>query len=254
QHAGDYVALLDRDSRWIYASPSYSDFRDQVQPGVDYCQIVHDDDWDQVRSACNQLIAGAGNSRLQYRVVCPGKGDRHFESEISLVPDTSRQVAQIVLVSRDITERKEMEAYLLHQSYHDALTGLPNRLLLEDRMRQATAHLGRQQAPVGVLFIDLDRFKDVNDTLGHAAGDRLLQVVAERLTQSVREGDTVARLSGDEFVVLLAGIQNAQDAALIAEKILQNVGEPCQIGGRELHMSPSIGIAIFPEDGSDMDE
>ncbi len=152
------------------------------------------------------------------------------------------------------TLRKEMEAYILRQSNYDALTGLPNRLLLEDRMRLATTHPGHEQATAGLLLIDLDRFKDVNDTLGYAAGDRLLQVVAERLAQSVLEGDTVARLSGDEFVVLLAGIQSAQDAALVADKILQNVSHPCLIEGRELHISPSIGIAIYPNDGNDMDE
>jgi diguanylate cyclase (GGDEF)-like protein len=146
-----------------------------------------------------------------------------------------------------------MEAYILHQSFHDALTGLPNRQLLEDRMKQATAHVGRRNAPVAVLFIDLDRFKDINDTLGHAAGDRLLQEVAERLGHCVREGDTVARLSGDEFVVLLVGMHDVEDAALVADKIVRTVSAPCHIGGSELRVSPSIGIAIFPDDGQNMD-
>jgi diguanylate cyclase (GGDEF)-like protein/PAS domain S-box-containing protein len=255
QHAGDYVALLDAQGGWLYASPSYqTGFGELVQPGKAYFDIVHEDDREHARSAFRQLGGDGPHTRLQYRVPVPGRGMRYLESEASLIHDASGKVEQVVMVSRDITERKEMEAYILHQSFHDALTGLPNRLLLEDRMKQATACLGRQKAPVAVLFIDLDSFKDINDTLGHAAGDRLLQEVAERLGKCVREGDTVARLSGDEFVVLLAGMREVEDAALVAEKIVWTVSEPCQIAGKELRVSPSIGIAVFPDDGQNMDE
>jgi diguanylate cyclase (GGDEF)-like protein/PAS domain S-box-containing protein len=255
QHAGDYVALLDADANWVYASPSYhAAFGTAIQLGGRYFEIVHADDRERVRSAFYQLmIAGDGYTRLQYRVPMPEHGERYLESDVRLIREQSGNAVQVVMVSRDITERKEMEAYILHQSFHDALTGLPNRLLLEDRMKQATAQRGRRHAPVGVLFIDLDRFKDINDTLGHAAGDRVLQEVAERLDRCVREGDTVARLSGDEFVVLLAGLGNVHDAALVAGKIVTIVSEPCQIGGKELRVSPSIGIAIFPDDGQNID-
>jgi diguanylate cyclase (GGDEF)-like protein len=146
-----------------------------------------------------------------------------------------------------------MEAYVLHQSFHDSLTGLPNRLLLLDRMSQATAHRERLHAQIAVLFMDLDHFKEVNDTLGHAAGDRLLQDVAERLATCVREGDTVARVGGDEFVVMLVDLHQLADAALVAEKIIAAVSAGCQIEGSELHVSPSIGLAIFPDDGGDPD-
>ena len=255
QHAGDYVALLDAEFRWIFASPAYqNEFGKAVQAGAVYFEIIHADDRAQVHSNLCQMIEDDVPARVQFRVQMPNRGERYFESDTSLIHDAAGKVEQVLTVSRDITERKEMEAYILHQSFHDALTGLPNRLLLEDRMRQATAHLGRQRAPVAVLFIDLDRFKDVNDTLGHAAGDRLLQEVAERLGKCVRDGDTVARLSGDEFVVLLAGLQDIQDAALVANKIVATVSEPCQIGGKELRVSPSIGIAIFPNDGQNIDE
>ncbi|HEY8100538.1 MAG TPA: EAL domain-containing protein [Burkholderiaceae bacterium] len=253
QHAGDYVALLDADFRWVFASPAYqSEFGTVVQVGTTYFDIIHVDDRAQMHASFRKMIEDDTSTRVQYRVQMPDRGERYFESDTSLIHDASGKIEQVLTVSRDITERKEMEAYILHQSFHDALTGLPNRLLLEDRMRQATA--GRQRAPVAVLFIDLDRFKDVNDTLGHAAGDRLLQEVAERLGKCVRDGDTVARLSGDEFVVLLAGLQDIQDAALVANKIVATVSEPCQIGGKELRVSPSIGIAIFPDDGQNIDE
>ncbi|HJV81021.1 two-component system response regulator [Noviherbaspirillum sp.] len=255
QHAGDYVALLDARGGWVYESPSYSTaFGSAIRSEETYFAIVHEDDRERVRSAFFSLTEGGLNTRLQYRVPVPDRGLRFLESEASVIRNPAGEVEQVVMVSRDITERKEMEAYILHQSFHDALTGLPNRLLLEDRMKQATAHSGRQHAPVAVLFIDLDRFKDINDTLGHAAGDRLLQEVAERLGHCVREEDTVARLSGDEFVVLLAGLHDVQDAALVAEKIVTTVAEPCRIADRELRVSPSIGIAIFPYDGQNMDE
>ncbi|KIF80629.1 two-component system response regulator [Noviherbaspirillum autotrophicum] len=254
QHAGDFVSLLDAAGAWVYASPSYhAAFGKAIREGS-YFDIVHADDREPLRDAFRQLVRDGTNARLHYRVLVPERGERHLESEASVIPDAAGKVAQVVMVSRDITDRKEMEAYILHQSFHDTLTGLPNRLLLEDRMRQATANLGRQHAPVAVLFIDLDRFKDINDTLGHASGDRLLQEVAERLGRCVREGDTVARLSGDEFVVLLAGLHDVQDAALVANKIVRTVAEPCLIGGRELRVSPSIGIAIFPDDGQNMEE
>jgi diguanylate cyclase (GGDEF)-like protein/PAS domain S-box-containing protein len=255
QHAGDYVALLDDEGRWVYASPSfYAIFGQMIRPDGSFFDIVSDDDREQVQLHFSRLVAGNASPRLQYRATAPTRGECHFESEASLIRDENGKIKQLVMVSHDITERKEMEAYILHQTSHDALTGLPNRLLLEDRMKQATAHLGRRQAPVAVLFIDLDRFKDINDTLGHAAGDRVLQEVAERLGKCVREGDTVARLSGDEFVVLLAGMQEGKDAAFVAEKIVMTVSEICQVGGEELRISPSIGIAIFPDDGQNMDQ
>jgi diguanylate cyclase (GGDEF)-like protein len=172
---------------------------------------------------------------------------------VNLIRSAAGKVSQLLLVAHDITERKEMEAYVLHQSFHDSLTGLPNRLLLLDRLSQATAHRERLHAQVAVLFMDLDHFKEVNDTLGHAAGDRLLQVVTERLVACVREGDTVARLGGDEFVVMLVDLQRLADAAMVADKILAAVSSSCQIEGSELHMTPSIGLAIFPEDGGDPD-
>jgi diguanylate cyclase (GGDEF)-like protein len=136
---------------------------------------------------------------------------------------------------------------------HDPLTGLPNRMLLADRLGQVTAHRERLHATVALLFVDLDRFKEVNDTLGHAAGDRLLQDVAERLASCVRECDTVARLGGDEFVVMLLGLHDVEDAALVADKIVAVVSGACRIEGSELHVAPSIGISIFPDDGADPD-
>jgi len=252
EHAGDYVALLDPSGAWLYTSPSYrAEFGAAVGPGARYLEIVHADDRERVRALIEHPPAAESHWRLQYRVL--GRSERHFETDASLIRAPNGAVSQLVLISRDITERKEMEAYVLHQSFHDSLTGLPNRLLLLDRLGQATAQRERQRAQVAVLFLDLDHFKEVNDTLGHAAGDRLLQVVAERLAASVREGDTVARVGGDEFVVMLVELHQLADAALVAEKIISSVSEACQIEGSELHIMPSIGMAIFPGDGGDPD-
>ena len=252
EHAGEYVALLDSAGAWLYASPSYqNEFGTAIEPGASYLDIVQSDDRERVRSAIAHADTDDAHKRLQYRVL--GRSERYFESDTNLIRAPSGAVTQLVIVSRDITERKQMEAYVLHQSFHDSLTGLPNRLLLLDRMTQATAHRERLHAQVAVLFIDLDHFKEINDTLGHAAGDRLLQDVAERLIACVRDGDTVARLGGDEFVVMLTGLHQLEDAAVVAEKIIAAVSAGCQIEGSELHVTPSIGIAIFPDDGDDPD-
>jgi diguanylate cyclase (GGDEF)-like protein/PAS domain S-box-containing protein len=252
EHAGDYVALLDARGCWLYASPSYrGEFGSAIEPGASYLEIVHPDDRDRVRSAIAHAAKDGTDWRLQYRVA--GRGEHYFESDANLVRAPSGAVTQLVIVSRDITERKEMEAYVLHQSFHDSLTGLPNRLLLQDRLSQATSHRERLHAQVAVLFLDLDHFKEINDSLGHPAGDRLLQDVAERLIGCVRDGDTVARVGGDEFVVMLVDLHQLADAALVAEKIISAVSAGCQIEGSELHVTPSIGLAIFPADGDNPD-
>ena len=248
EHAGDYVALLDRAGLWQYASPScQKEFGDAVQPGARYVDIVHPDDRARVKAALSSSAANARTMRLQYRVL--GCTEHYFESDVNVIPGPSGAVTQLVVVSRDITERKEMEAYVLRQSFHDDLTGLPNRLLLMDRMAQATAHREQLHPQVAILFVDLDHFKEINDVLGHSAGDRVLQDVAERLIACVRDGDTVARVVGDKFVVMLVGLHQLEDAAMVAEKIIATVSAACRIEGSELHVFPSIGVAIFPDDG-----
>ena len=252
EHAGDYVALLSAEGAWLYASPSYQRaFGADIMPGTSYFDIVHPDDRGRVRTALVQAPADATHLRLQYRIT--GATERYLESDANPVRGASGAVSQLVLVSRDVTERKEMEAYVVQQSFHDSLTGLPNRLLLMDRLTQATAHRGLRPTPLAVLFMDLDHFKEVNDSLGHAAGDRLLQDVAERIASCVREADTVARVGGDEFVIMLVDLADLSDAALVADKMIATISASCQIEGSELHVTPSIGLAMFPSDGGDPD-
>jgi len=155
--------------------------------------------------------------------------------------------------SLDITERKRAEEQIKSLAYHDALTGLPNRRLFQDRLSVAVAQAHRNGQRLAVLYLDLDRFKPVNDSLGHAAGDRLIQDVAERLRTCLREGDTVARLGGDEFTLLLPGVSQVVDAARVAEKVLDTLRVPFQIEGREIFATASIGISLYPEDGHDVE-
>jgi diguanylate cyclase (GGDEF)-like protein/PAS domain S-box-containing protein len=158
-------------------------------------------------------------------------------------------IDEIVSVSRDISERRRAEEQIEYQAYHDALTGLPNQLLFRDRLTIALAHAKRQQKPLAVMFLDLDRFKLVNDTLGHSLGDELLRAVASRLRSVLREGDTIARMGGDEFTVLLGDLRTADDAAKTAQKLLDTVVQPVRIEGHELYVTTSIGIALYPNDG-----
>mgnify|MGYP003814813367 CR=1 FL=1 len=163
---------------------------------------------------------------------------------VAMIPDTQVSVAAI----EDITERKKAEEQLRHQAFHDALTGLPNRLLLHDRLERCVETARREGDPVAVLLMDLDRFKDINDSLGHAMGDRLLTQVAQRLEGILRRSDTVARLGGDEFVVVM-GQDGADAATRVCRHILESFDEPFDLEGQTLHVRVSIGAALFPEHG-----
>ncbi|RYG79874.1 MAG: EAL domain-containing protein, partial [Alphaproteobacteria bacterium] len=152
---------------------------------------------------------------------------------------------------RDVRERKAAEARILYLAHHDALTGLPNRALLADRLAVAIGHARRDSSKIGVLMLDLDHFKTINDSLGHHVGDELLEAVASRLRSCLRDSDTAARLGGDEFVIALSHLHSTADAERVADKVLTAFAEPFVIEGRNLHVGTSIGISMFPGDGED---
>ncbi len=154
---------------------------------------------------------------------------------------------------RDVTEQRRAEEEVRHYAYHDALTELPNRLLFKDRLQQSLGQAKRSQRPLAVFFLDLDRFKTINDTLGHPAGDRLLQEVAKRLLTRRRGGDTVSRLGGDEYLILVQNLRSAEDAARVAGGILEVLAPPIQVGEHELLVTASIGISLYPHDGQDVE-
>ncbi len=163
--------------------------------------------------------------------------------------DDSKEFLGTYGVARDISERKQAEATIAFQAYHDLLTGLPNRALFKDRLGQAIVHAKRHGQTLATLFLDMDRFKVVNDTLGHLVGDGLLQAVAQRLRGCLREGDTLSRIGGDEFMLLLPHIRTRDNAAYIAQKILASLKQPFHVEGHEIFVGISIGIAVFPDDG-----
>jgi diguanylate cyclase (GGDEF)-like protein/PAS domain S-box-containing protein len=170
---------------------------------------------------------------------------------INVVEDEAGAVSHYVALFSDITTTKRNEERLDRLAHYDPLTGLPNRTLFRERLEQALALAERRGAPLGLLFIDLDRFKMVNDTLGHGAGDQLLAEVARRLRRCLRRSDTAARLSGDEFVTILAEVDGAEGAKEVARKILTTMAYPFEVGGQEVFVTTSIGIAIYPHHGTD---
>lgn len=173
--------------------------------------------------------------------------------EITAARNHQGNVINYIVVFSDISARKESEERIRYLAHHDFLTGLPNRSLLRDRLELAMAHARRSRLSVAILFIDLDRFKTINDSLGHHVGDLLLQQVAVRLKACVRQEDTVSRLGGDEFIIILGDIASAEAAGKVAAKVENAVRQPFQINEAEFHITISTGISIFPEDGEDID-
>lgn len=217
--------------------------------GRSFYDFVFDADRDEVRHL-SSLIHESGPTTFAYRVEKKDGSLIWFETTSRSVRDVfTGKIREIVGVSRDVTERKRVEEQIEYQAYHDALTGLPNRRLFRDRLTVALAHARRMKHPLAVMFLDLDRFKVVNDTLGHSTGDELLKTVGTRLQSSLREEDSIARMGGDEFTILLADLKTTDDSAKIAQKVLDTVAQPLRIDGTELFVTTSIGIALFPSDG-----
>src|SRR5580658_344679 len=174
-----------------------------------------------------------------------------IEDSVAPIHDREGQATGAVIVLRDVSAARRMALEIVHSAEHDYLTGLPNRTLVNDRINQAILLSSRHGKKVAVLFLDLDGFKHINDSLGHATGDKLLQSIARRLVDCVRGSDTVSRQGGDEFVVLLSEVEHAANAALTARRMLQAVAEAHSIDQHELHVTTSIGLSVYPDDGPD---
>lgn len=215
-------------------------------------RFLHAADIDQSgQSALDYAIQAGNEARVELRTF--RKDGEPFWSELAVAPvrDADDQVSHVIGVLTDITERKQWEAQLEYQATHDALTALPNRLLLADRVQQAILSARREESCVALMLLDLDRFKLVNDSLGHDVGDTLLKDIAARLTSRIREGDTVARLGGDEFVVV-ANVHDEHGAASLAQTLIQAIAEAVLIDGQSIYPSCSLGVAMFPRDGEDL--
>ena len=237
--------------------------------GQHYSILVHEEDFARARYAFNERRSGERASRdVELRMTCRPRPDQADDvGETSLVVslnavgmhlDHVEQGRPTYIgtygIARDITARKQAEAVILHQAYHDVLTNLPNRLLFKDRLGQALLQSRRNGTELAAMFIDLDRFKHVNDTLGHDQGDALLLQVTARLKSCLRKGDTLARQGGDEFTVVLPDLHVRDDARRVADKFLESLNRPFDLDGNEVRISASIGIAVYPHDGDTINE
>jgi diguanylate cyclase (GGDEF)-like protein/PAS domain S-box-containing protein len=256
-----FVAVLDLDGVRVYNSPSYVRLLGTSESaGTSSFVEIHPDDRERVVQAFRTTVATGIGQHLEYRFMLPHEeGVREMESRSGVIRDDDGRVKNVAVVSFDITERKRNEAQVRDMAFNDVLTGLPNRRLLGDRLRQTLAGSKRSGFYNAVIFLDLDNFKPINDLHGHAVGDLLLVEVAGRLKRLMREEDTVARMGGDEFVVILSalGADKAESAELtraIAEKILAAISKPYALQIQpdgdmqttiEHHCTASIGVALF---------
>jgi diguanylate cyclase (GGDEF)-like protein len=174
-----------------------------------------------------------------------------IEDSVAPIHDRDGKTAGAVIIFRDVSAARALALQMTYSAEHDYLTGLPNRMLLNDRISQAIALSPRHKKHVALLFLDLDGFKHINDSLGHAVGDKLLQSVAQRLVECVRASDTVSRQGGDEFVVLLSEVERSEDAAITARRMLNAVAQPHTIDKHDFHITTSIGVSVYPDDGLD---
>jgi diguanylate cyclase (GGDEF)-like protein/PAS domain S-box-containing protein len=244
--------MLDTEGRRIYNSPSYRRvFMDTVlKPGSDSFSEIHPEDRDRIKAIFQRTVSTGMGERAEFRFQLADGSVRHVESEGNAVVDESGKVTRVILVSRDVTGRKLAEEQIQHLANYDILTDLPNRRLFTDRLQRALAAARREKTVLAVLFLDLDMFKQINDTLGHDAGDLVLKETARRLQGCLRESDSAARMGGDEFVVILPGLQTAQAAIFVAEKICDALDQPFELAGHSVHVTSSIGIAIYPDHGN----
>jgi diguanylate cyclase (GGDEF)-like protein/PAS domain S-box-containing protein len=193
------------------------------------------------------------NGSCSFETTYISRTGRHIVAEVNERPIILEGRNVILSVARDITERKRAEQQLAYMATHDALTGLPNRVLFNDRLTLALAQAQRHQQKLAVMLLDLDRFKDINDTLGHSVGDQLLRIVSKRLKNLLRKSDTLGRMGGDEFLFLVPGITRLENATEVARKILESFQEPFVVEDHELRTTASIGVTVYPDDGADAD-
>jgi diguanylate cyclase (GGDEF)-like protein/PAS domain S-box-containing protein len=227
--------------------------RDELM-GMDNRKFVDKDTAKKIfRIAVRVYQTGKAEKSSDFEVIRENGFKRHIEISISLMKDISGLACGFRGIVRDIDARKKAEATILHMAYHDALTGLPNRMLFNDRLNVAISAARRSNKKFAVMMLDLDKFKKINDTSGHSVGDQLLQSVGNRLRGRLRKSDTVARMGGDEFMLLLPEINQGEDAEVIAKKIIDSFQRPFILGNSNLRITTSIGIAIYPDSGSDFD-
>jgi diguanylate cyclase (GGDEF)-like protein/PAS domain S-box-containing protein len=267
----DIIYMLDDRGRFAFVNERVTGllgYKPEEILGRHYSELVHKEDLEKARYAFDERRTGLRASHdIELRLLCKDTSlpYRYFESRSITIELNAMGMYQKKLseddrgfmgtygVARDISERKRAEEIINFQLYHDLLTNLPNRALFRDRLNLAISQARRHDTQLAVMFLDMDRFKVINDSLGHLAGDQLLQAVAGRLTTCLRDSDTLARVGGDEFNLLIPDITGRDDAVMIVSKIFDQLKQPVELEGHEVFVSFSIGIALFPQDGASME-
>jgi diguanylate cyclase (GGDEF)-like protein/PAS domain S-box-containing protein len=257
QNSSDVIAVIAADGTVRYQSPSTRAIFgvSPVEPaGRAPLELFHEQDLPRLRAVASELAKKpAATASVECRVRHRDGGWRHVEAMVSnLLADPA--VRGFVVNARDITERKQLEEQLTHRAFHDPLTNLPNRALFGDRLDHALRRVSGSSESIAVLFLDLDQFKDVNDSLGHGTGDDLLTAVADRIHACLRPGDTVARFGGDEFAILIDAAATALEAGRVAELVLRQLEPPVDVGGRQVRIRGSVGIATSDTAGPSAEE
>jgi diguanylate cyclase (GGDEF)-like protein/PAS domain S-box-containing protein len=243
------MALMTPEGRWLQVNRALCQllgYTEEELLSLTFQALLHQDDVEAAQRALTQLLAGKNSSAQLEQRFLHSMGDEVWVSlNASVIRATETQPQRLILQLQNITDRKRAEARLLHDAFHDTLTGLPNRALFLDHLRLAIARRERYpQRHFAVLFLDFDRFKIINDSLGHLAGDELLVEIAQRLVRGVRLGDTVARLGGDEFTLLLEDLNAQQEAIELAERLQQSLTQSIKLSAQEITITASIGIAF----------
>ena len=254
ENTHDIIYSLSLEGTFTYVSPSWTRMLGQPPEtivGTSFRRYIHPEDVDACDVFFRKFHEGTSFlSGVEYRVLRQDGIWCWHTSSATAVRDGEGHLVSFIGIARDISERKVLEEALRHQATHDTLTGLPNRTLFLDRLEHELAMTRRRGRGGALIFLDLDNFKSINDTLGHAAGDRLLVAVAQRLKALVREADTVARMGGDEFTLLLPEAGDAPQVSEVALRICQALHEVFLLGEQELFVSASMGISLYPADGN----
>ncbi len=257
ENTSDIISIINLDGEFLYLSPSHKRVWEHTVPDEEihnlFEWIVEDD-----RDIFAYAIQHAFSTRKEYMVECRINTQRNdviwTESKINPIADEEGNVTKLLLVTRDVTDRKQSEETIHHLAYHDALTDLPNRRMYVQQLSKEMMQAKRFQSNLAVLFLDMDRFKDVNDSFGHDVGDMLLIEASKRLQACLKPGDVVARLGGDEFTIMQNHLQDRSEASALAEQIMNQLQRPFELEGHVFNVSCSIGIALYPQDGDNPED